>query len=452
MRSLQRVFLMMVWVSVLGLLGCGEGTSPEDSKSESSSYRDDSVQETVVGEADELAKRFLDSDAEVPESEDIAETSDTETEGPDDIIPEEDLSEEIAETEVTEEQAEEITGPLSEQDLMNRIRTFALEEDLDGAMGFLRKVSDHDPENRFASFLIVVVGVQQAFILIAEGEKAEQDGVQGAVVKAKVAAGPIFLASASQLRELREKYSELDEREKQFAPNVFYNEACSYALGGDSEKSIASLNEAIGYGFTNLEMLKDDEDLVSIRETDGYKKIMEELPARLVAEAKELSRQLFTAHEAFDFDFSLPDVNDEIVSLADYSGKVLIVDFCGTSYPPCRKAIPHFVSLLEKYKDMGLDIVGIHYENMEAEAAKEQINSFAAEFGITYKCLIGDEDTRSRVPEFGGYPTTLFLDRSGVVRLKVVGVQPIEQLEAFVETLLEEPAEGTEKASATEVP
>ncbi|MCH2570797.1 MAG: hypothetical protein MK103_05450, partial [Planctomycetes bacterium] len=317
MRSLQRVFLMMVWMSVLGLLGCGEGTSPEDSKSESSSYRDDSVQETVVGEADELAKRFLDSDAEVPESEDIAETSDTETEGPDDIIPEEDLSEEIAETEVTEDQTEEITGPLSEQDLMNRIRTFALEEDLDGAMGFLRKVSDHDPENRFASFLIVVVGVQQAFILIAEGEKAEQDGVQEAVVKAKVAAGPIFLASASQLRELREKYSELDEREKQFAPNVFYNEACSYALGGDSEKSIASLNEAIGYGFTNLEMLKDDEDLVSIRETDGYKKIMEELPARLVAEAKELSRQLFTAHETFDFDFSLPNVNDEIVSLAD---------------------------------------------------------------------------------------------------------------------------------------
>ena len=113
MRSLQRVFLMMVWMSVLGLLGCGEGTSPEDSKSESSSYRDDSVQETVVGEADELAKRFLDSDAEVPESEDIAETSDTETEGPDDIIPEEDLSEEIAETEVTEDQTEEITGPLS---------------------------------------------------------------------------------------------------------------------------------------------------------------------------------------------------------------------------------------------------------------------------------------------------------------------------------------------------
>ena len=55
MRSLQRVFLMMVWMSVLGLLGCGEGTSPEDAKSESSSYRDDSVQETVAGEADELS-------------------------------------------------------------------------------------------------------------------------------------------------------------------------------------------------------------------------------------------------------------------------------------------------------------------------------------------------------------------------------------------------------------
>ena len=182
-------------------------------------------------------------------------------------------------------------------------------------------------------------------------------------------------------------------------------------------------------------------------------KIMEELPARLVVEAKELSRQLFATHEAFDFDFSLPDVNGETVSLADYSGKVLIVDFCGTTYPPCRKAIPHLVYLLEKYKDAGLDIVGIHYENIEAEAAKKKIESFAAEYGIVHKCLIGDEDTRSRVPEFGGYPTTLFLDRSGVVRLKVMGIHPMEQLEAFVETLLEEPAEeDAERASATELP
>ena len=445
MRSLQRVLQMVVWMSMFGLLGCGEGTSPDDSKNESSSYPDNSVQDTVVEEAtvpDEPKEAFPDSDAEVSESEER-----------DDIIPEEEPSEEIAETEVAEDQSKEITGPLSEQDLINRIRTFSLEEDLDGAMTFLRKVNSHDPENRFASFLIVVVGVQQAFTLIAEGEKAEQNGVQAAVVAAKAAAGPTFIASASQLRQLREKYSELDEREKQFAPNVFYNEACSHALGGDSEKSIESLNEAIVYGFKNLEMLKDDEDLVSIHETDGYKKIMEELPARLVAEATELSRQLFTAHEAFDFDFSLPDVNGGTVSLADYSGKVLIVDFCGTAYPPCRKAAPHFVSLLEKYKDAGLDIVGIHYENIEAEAAKKKIESFAAEYGIVHKCLIGDEDTRSHVPEFGGYPTTLFLDRSGVVRLKVVGVHPMEQLEAFVETLLEEPAEeDAEGASATELP
>jgi thioredoxin-related protein len=61
---------------------------------------------------------------------------------------------------------------------------------------------------------------------------------------------------------------------------------------------------------------------------------------------------------------------------------------------------------------------------------------------MTYRCVINNEDDRTegKIPGFQGYPTTLFLDRTGKVRLTLVGYTPKAKLEAIITTLLAEPA------------
>lgn len=143
------------------------------------------------------------------------------------------------------------------------------------------------------------------------------------------------------------------------------------------------------------------------------------------------------AFNSFDFDFTLTSVEGEQISLADYKGKVLIVDMWGTWCPPCRDEIPHFIQLLEKHNEAGLAIVGINYERGDPANWADVIKTFVEKFGVTYPCLIGDTETKN-MAGLTAYPTTLFIDHTGKIRLKIVGYSEYDHLESIVEALLAE--------------
>ena len=143
---------------------------------------------------------------------------------------------------------------------------------------------------------------------------------------------------------------------------------------------------------------------------------------------------------SFRFNLELPSVDGEKVSLADYRGKVVIVDFWGTWCPPCRDEIPHFVSLYHTYHAEGLDIIGVNYEQVPGERAIALVRRFIAELHIPYVCVMGDDRTKRQVPGLSSFPTTLFIDRSGKVRFMLTGNMPQDALEAVVIALLAEPA------------
>src|SRR6185312_1739167 len=151
---------------------------------------------------------------------------------------------------------------------------------------------------------------------------------------------------------------------------------------------------------------------------------------------KEVAEEM-SQTKSFPFDFELKDTDDKTVALADYKGKVTIVDVWGTWCPPCRKEIPHFAELSKQSKDKGLEIVGINCkEEGTRDEVKTTIKAFAKENKIEYRCVLNDDKTEAKIPGFQGYPTTLFLDRSGKVRLVLVGYTPKAKLEAIITTLL----------------
>lgn len=184
---------------------------------------------------------------------------------------------------------------------------------------------------------------------------------------------------------------------------------------------------AVSAGCNDSEvMLPGPTTLVSKGDTD------------LVSAQAEASRML-AEFVPFEFDFQLTDVSGQPISKSEFKGKVLIVDLWGTWCPPCRQEIPHFVALYEKYKGQGLEVVGLNSERGVPDAQAQTVRQFRSRNNIPYRCAVVSERVIEQVTPFEGFPTTLFFDRTGKLRLKLVGYHEIANLQAVTETLLNEP-------------
>lgn len=161
----------------------------------------------------------------------------------------------------------------------------------------------------------------------------------------------------------------------------------------------------------------------------------------LEAARAEVAEQLRT-NPGFEFEFDLVDVSDQPLRKADFRGRVLIVDIWGTWCPPCRQEIPTFVALHERYGAKGLAIVGLSQERGSAEAGAQTVRAFRKSQGIVYPCGLLTRPVLAQVPDFVGYPTTLFFDRMGNLRLRFDGYHDPAVLQGAVETLLAESPVG----------
>ena len=114
---------------------------------------------------------------------------------------------------------------------------------------------------------------------------------------------------------------------------------------------------------------------------------------------------------------SLPDAAGVKHTLADYRGKLLLVNFWATWCEPCRREIPLLKALRREYGKDGLEIVGIAVDYHDA------VVKYALAGGIDYPLLVGEQGGLEAVTAFGMetvLPFSVFADRQGrVVTLKV---------------------------------
>ncbi len=151
--------------------------------------------------------------------------------------------------------------------------------------------------------------------------------------------------------------------------------------------------------------------------------------------ASSIQREL-GAFQSFPFQLDLSDVSGRPIRLQDHLGKVVIVDLWGTWCGPCRKVIPHLVKLQNKHPQQ-LQVIGLCNERTpDTGAATESLTAAMNEFRINYPCALIDDKTVSKVPTFSGYPTMLFIDRTGKVRMVTVGVKAEAYWDSLVEELL----------------
>ena len=129
-------------------------------------------------------------------------------------------------------------------------------------------------------------------------------------------------------------------------------------------------------------------------------------------------------------EFMLSDIQGGKVSLSDFRGKVVILDFWATWCPPCKREIPDFINLQAEYGSKGLQIVGIALD----EPGKVQ--QFARDNGMNYPVLLGTDDIATRYGGISGIPTTFVLDRNGKIAARFEGFRPRGVFEGEVKKLL----------------
>jgi thiol-disulfide isomerase/thioredoxin len=307
--------------------------------------------------------------------------------------------------------------------LVKKAQIAMQQKNFDGAIAALEELIGAEPKHRQGLFLL-------AFATQMKAQAATQANAKDA--------GPLYLKSAEWAKKLRTAHPKLNPNEKNILVQSLYNEACAEALEGQVDKAVAALTDAIDAGWSDMEHINKDKDFDGIRKDPKFAALLKELPKKIAGRSLDSAREQLAAQKPFDFDFSLPNLDGKTVAKKDFANKILIVDIWGTWCPPCRMEIPHFVALHKKYQKDGLEIVGINYERVPADKALDVIRKFAKENKISYPCVIGDEKTKQQVPGFTGFPTTLFFDRTGKLRLSVVGAQPHEKLEAIVKVLLDE--------------
>lgn len=112
--------------------------------------------------------------------------------------------------------------------------------------------------------------------------------------------------------------------------------------------------------------------------------------------------------------FALPDMNGERHSIAEWDGRVIVLNFWATWCAPCREEMPLLVDLQDKYGDQGLQIVGVALDRPDA------VKAFADKMGLNYPVLLGVGDAMevsARYGDEGGtLPYTVIIDRERRIR------------------------------------
>jgi len=132
-------------------------------------------------------------------------------------------------------------------------------------------------------------------------------------------------------------------------------------------------------------------------------------------------------------DFALKDLRGRGISSDDLQGKVVLIDFWATWCQPCKKEMPGYQRLLDRYGSRGFAVIGFKFDTM---ADLEDPIQFAKKIGVRYPLAVAPHGLKQKFGGIEGLPTTLLYDRDGILRKKVIGFEYTDAFEAAMRPLL----------------
>lgn len=146
-------------------------------------------------------------------------------------------------------------------------------------------------------------------------------------------------------------------------------------------------------------------------------------------------------------DFTLPSFEGKEVKLSDFQGRVVIVNFWDAHCPYCRQILPFHEDFYRRYKDKGVEIIGIHiavhnglHVEHPAQADVEVIKAFIRDLRLTFTTVMGTEEIEKAYGGISSTPTFFLIDPKGYIQKKFEGWDEAiaSELESRVNSLLGE--------------
>ena len=136
-------------------------------------------------------------------------------------------------------------------------------------------------------------------------------------------------------------------------------------------------------------------------------------------------------------DFILPSLDGQVVTLSDFEGKLVLLNFWASWCSPCRYEMPFLEEVSENLKEKGLVLLAVNIGE-----GPDTVEEFMREFGYSFQVLldlngaVASEYNKYNV--YGrGIPMSFFIDREGIIRdIKVGAFQSQEELEERLERII----------------
>lgn len=133
--------------------------------------------------------------------------------------------------------------------------------------------------------------------------------------------------------------------------------------------------------------------------------------------------------------FTLLNMQDEKVSLADFKGQIVILNFWATWCPPCRQEMPEFNKMDEELKKSGAAVLLTINLTDGRRETKSKVSQFMATNKYGFRVLLDTEGKAANIFSISGIPTTIIVDRNGVLHKQILGATTKDKVMAIVKSV-----------------
>ena len=131
--------------------------------------------------------------------------------------------------------------------------------------------------------------------------------------------------------------------------------------------------------------------------------------------------------------FALKNTEGKRVTLADYKGKAVLINFWATWCAPCKIEMPWFIELQKQYEAQGFTIIGISEDDVKDHP---EVTKFKNKLGVNYPILLGDDAVGKAYGGLEFLPTSYYVGRDGKIVEETAGLASKDVIEEHIKKAL----------------